>query len=87
MLCRVTIRSAHLAVIARDGDARAPESARDFVHGGGGGAIDDAGALQALDTPGSRGELRRARHNIDGEAKVFAVRRCCSPWSEAETMM
>ena len=45
-LCRVTIGSAHLPVIARDRDARAPEGARDFVHRGGGGAIDDAGALQ-----------------------------------------
>ena len=80
-LCRVTIGSAHLPVIARDGDARAPEGARDFVHCRCGGAIDDAGALQALDTPGSSRELRRARHDIDGEAKVVAVRRCNDhPW-------
>src|SRR5688572_18311263 len=75
-LCRVTIGSPHLPVIARDGDTRAPESARDFVHRRCGGAIDDAWPLQALDTPGSSGELRRAGHDIDGEVKILAVRRC-----------
>ena len=60
---------------------RKPERTRDFVDGGGGGAIDNAGALQALDTPGGSGELRRARHDIDRKAKVLAVRRCYDhPW-------
>jgi hypothetical protein len=31
--------------------------------------------LEALDTPSGSGELRRARHDIDGEAKIFAVSR------------
>ena len=56
-LRRVTIGSPHLPVIARDRDARTPEGARDLLHRGGGRAIDDAGALQALDGPGSSGEL------------------------------
>jgi hypothetical protein len=80
-LCCVTIGSTHLSVIARDGDARTPQGAWDFVDRGGGGAIDDAGALQALDAPGGSGELRRAGHDIDGEAQVLAVRRCYDhPW-------
>jgi len=74
-LGRITIGSTHLAVIARDRDACAPECARDFIDGGGRGAIDDARALQTLDAAGGDGELGRTRHNVDGQAKVLAVSR------------
>src|SRR5262245_23959384 len=71
----VSIGSTHLAVIARDRDACAPECARDFIDGGGRGAIDDARALQTLDAAGGDGELGRTGHNVDGQAKVLAVSR------------
>ena len=56
-LCCVSIGSTHLAVIARDRDARAAERARDLIDRGGRGAIDDARALQTLDAPGGGAEL------------------------------
>ena len=75
-LCCVSIGSTHLPVIARDWDTRAAERAPDLIDRGGRGAIDDARPSQAFDAPGGGAELLRARHNVDGQAKVLAVSRC-----------
>jgi len=56
-LCCVSIGSAHLPVIARNRDTRAPECTPDLINRGGRGAIDDPRTSQALDAPGGGAEL------------------------------
>src|SRR5690242_17468354 len=51
-LCGVSIGGTHLAVIARDRNAGAVKSTSDLIDRRRRGAIDDAGALQALDAAG-----------------------------------
>src|SRR5262245_32657261 len=63
----------HLAVIARDRNARAPERSGDLIDRYGRGAIDDARPAQPLDAPRGGAELLSAGHDVDGQAKVLAM--------------
>ena len=65
----------HLPVVAGGGDARLVEREPDVVHLHGGGAVDDARALEALEEPPGGLGLEVAGDELHAEAQVVPVGR------------